>query len=358
MPSDPATLAAHCRRELAAFDFRPREMAILNLVLRHSLDVGRDFAFFQTQGQIGALAGQISKGNVSTLLSRLTSAGVVTTDPALGRYQIQIDSDRWRVQPLHRSPAHRQAADRLESMLLSLAATAPEQLHLLEPLPDLDALLADENRADILSRFPPHGTSALHRGPAPSADNCGPSVSTRSRDPDTISDEPTASSRRSENEAPSPVAATQPTGEDIRSQIAASLAQYPRNPSSQIRNPVPKSGTPSLSTSLNEETTSLINERSGGKRLVIPDAPAKPQIEREILAEAAATLGDMKKWGGFWRKAIRHDPLAVRDALAEIRLRKSTGRRPKGCWGGLARTLYADFSGLRPAKWRTTSAAN
>lgn len=339
-PDYPA-LAARTRREIAAFDFRPREAAILHLILRLSYERARPYAFFQHQGQLGDILG-ISKGNVSALLKRLTCCGVLHIEPALGRYHIQPDTELWRIAPLYRTPSHRAAAERLEAMLANLGDQ--DQLHLLPPLPDLDLLLLEDAAARTAPPSPgPINAARAASEPAPVS---GPRGDTDTQHTSEASD----------------------SGDALSRLIARSLAQYDEPPDeppqrpphgSQIGNSVPKSGTPSLR-ELKEETSSLIkeslNERRGAHRLVIPRCPPAPDTEREILALLAdiAPPAEVSRYGGFWRLAARWRPVEARDALHDARRRKREGLRlrPGGTWGGLARALFEDFTGARKPHWK------
>lgn len=304
-----------CRRELRLHDFKPREFCVLSLILDHSYAIGRAEAFFQTQDQIAALT-CIRKSHMSTVLGKLRVNNVINVHRGIGRYSLNSDSNSWKVSPLF-DDSQRRAVDRLESMLRQLNATPVEQLHLLEPLPDLDALIYEEARILVSSTPSPGVPRAINHG-----------VSSLNRDGATsdISDEPPASGRRGDQGA-SP--ADVPPGDPFDSErlgrlIAASLDLKVVDDGSQFGNSVPNSGTPLIRT---------INSEANASRLKEPYKPAVPisgtkrrrtELEAELLEALAMVTSpeEIKQNGGWWTLQIRRNASLVREAISDLRLRQ------------------------------------
>jgi len=391
--SDYLHLERMARRELRYREIKYRHRAICEIIVDYSFGCGRDDAFIQTQNVFAQLT-NISKGNVSTILCDLQEKKVVFCAPSAGLYEINLNFDQWGFESCFRDEFHHRAAHRYEDLLLQAAAVRKEQLHLIEPLPDLDALLADGARFEILrkiarpgenqtNRADIGGNAALPSDDVLSASSHGTSVFGRGGDSNTGSDGSTVSRHRGDSGTQPPAEGSLPSGAALEAKIAHSIltagssqignsgphiSSQIGNSGSQIGNSegekssrIGNSLAPARSSLIhNEETTSLINdinERSGAGShgfYEIPNAPRKPALESELLLVIEEVIGGTANYGGRWRKAIRYNAVAVRETIGEIRLRKARGERPKkgNSWGNLANALFGDFSGLKPRKGR------
>jgi len=380
-------LAAHARREIAAYNFRPRQLSILHLIVRHSFDLGRDFAFFQNLAQIGALAGAISKGNVSEIVRHLAKSDVLRVESGLGRYYLQLDSSRWIGIASHYSPAQLAGARRMESMLLGLADRPPEQLHLIEPLPNLNACIAIEDA--IIISTTSQGYAAPRPGDATGAHTRGPAGSPRGGDTEPSSGDRPASGPRGDEDAS---VTAPPSGggsaalldrASVNEAIRVSLAQadtriashsvtqvpnlgtaFPKNDvsSSQIRNQtVPKLGTkfpetavsgsqignPALRTrarqsdSQNTDLTDQTVSSTADRRALLASKSTPKRADPEIMGilkeiydaecpglwEARDAKGK-GRWGALWCTSLKSSNLAAaaaRKAITAYKDKKHSG---------------------------------
>lgn len=304
------------RRALRRHALSERERLIAEIVLDFSYAIGRPAALIPRQDIFVTLTG-ITKGNVSTVLLSLESARILNIIRAESIYTFLPDSSTWRVRSRLTSEAHVAAADRTEVWLVETARIQPEQLHLLPPLPDLDLLLAEDARKALSSSE----TFNAHSEPLVA---------------DAISHGYSAV----------------PRGSDLTARIADSLGLavplQPLNQSDPDIYPVPESGTSSRYggnshlNALNESYSSPLN----AIQCAVPDSGTmrrSENLEAELLAEITEVVGKpaMEKYGGFWRKLIRQDAIAVRDALSDLKLRRQDPRRKAvKCAGAWLRSRY------------------
>jgi hypothetical protein len=312
-PDDYARLEIHSRRALRQHELKERELIICHLIIDFSYARCRPAAWFPSQSHI-AIITNISKGNISTFLAGLEGKRILLIDRAAGLYTFQADPSGWKVPSRFPTDAHARAAARVEDWIAEAADMRPEQLHLLEPLPDLDILLADEGRLEVLRKTASPGTPLRADSEGSSALHPRGDMSDRA---------------------------------EINARIAHSLATAGGGQVPNLGTSVPNLGTPHLM-HLSASYSSHLDESS---KCAVPDlgtASRKPGIERELLGEIGRRCGKqaLDEWGGWWRLRIRQHPVDVREALGELVLRAKDPRlqplRNPGAW---LRKKYLQLTG-------------
>lgn|GEM_PF-5951025 len=386
-----AALDTRARSLLRRHKLGERERLVAEIVLDWSYAKGRPFAQIPQQNYFSLLTG-ISKGNISQILRSLARANILLIDHAadpLPTYTFNVDAAAWRYVDTRLRDADALArADAIEAHLDRIASTSPEQLHLIEPLPDLARLLADDAREQALhsstthtsrhpSSFHTHGgRHAAHPGSRAAGEHPEiPSGSRPSAEPDVtsltdlrrrIADSlgcdipPEVPESGTEGHDPLPGSQTPSSGTAHIKHLDASNSSHLMVSSKCAA--VPDSGTelvgderdrlsqrdslqgaevgrpthqPSLSplSGASRQAAERV-DRGGG---ATPRASGRAG-ERELLDELAAVLGTeaMKTHGGYWRLRIRENRRAVVEALADLRLRLLDRHQPpvrnRGGW--------------------------
>ena len=328
-PEDFAYLERMSRRALRYHELKARQRLICDIIIDYSFALGRLNAYIRTQYHFSLIT-DISKGNISTIIASLERARVIQTNSSLGLYAINIDFESWSIPSQFRGDEWVRAAHRVEDWLTKAARLDEEQLHLLPPLPNLDALLAEESREELLRQAASQGGGGDFSPNTPA-----------------VSHRVTAFHDGGERSATA-----------LQAAIAASMNQYSLTAAVSNSEPenVPKMGTskvPGLETShlmhLDESYSSHLDESS---KCVVPSLGTerrKPVLERELLGEISRLCGKtaMEKYGGYWRIQIRRDPVAVREAIAELKLRLGNPRGDgiKKTPGHYLRNKYREISG-------------
>lgn len=322
--------ATEARRAIRHHELKYRERLLCEIVIDYSLALDRLDAYIPTQRHLNIITG-LGKSHISTALSELRKNRVLAVDDAAGLYTLNLDFAAWKVPSSFREDAWHRAALRTEQWLTAAARVTSEQLPLLEPLPDLDALMAEETRIELLStrQAPAPGTGEQHHAGAITR---GPQVSYRGGEPDTINSHRDAPPACGDHSAHSP--AGLPVGDALTARIRESLELAE---SSQIGNSqVPESGTRTFN-AFNASNSLHLNVST---KCAVPDlgtAHRKPTIESELLAEIERRCGPAsRKFGGWWRLRIRENPPAVREALGDLAMRiRDPNLRPlknPGAW--------------------------
>lgn len=349
-----ALLERLSRRALRRHALNERERLVAEIVLDFSYAIARPAALIPRQDLFVTLTG-ISKGNVSTVLGSLEAARILHIIRAEALYTFLPDSSTWKVKSRLASDAHNAAADRAETWLIETARISPEQLHLLPPFPDLTLLLAAEAREEITHR----GEPASGRDDQHDASNRGQSAHDRGGDSainhathggdipedSEILHRLIAASLEVPESGTVAQHSSRSCGNSTVPESGTCATPHDRTP----RNTVPDSGTPINALVETTSPINVINGRCGAGRLMIPRRAPKPKLEAELLSEAGHILGCMDRWGGRWRLAIRYSPVAVREALGNVRLRKASGGKVRD-WGAFAFDEFARISGLKPQR--------
>jgi hypothetical protein len=314
---------------------------VCDVIIDYSYAFGRPHAYFGRDKVIAEIT-RISKGNISTILAELAVRNVIIVDRRGGRYIFQPDFSRWAYRSIFPSEAHARAADRIEMWLAEAARCEPEQLHLLEPPPDLDAIMAGEARVELSRSASPAAQSGTTREGSTALTPLGD----RSAHTD-ISVRIAQSLAESEMWDAPRDSDPRASGNPVPFTGAGSIS------GSQFGNSVPIPGTHHIDASKCEAIASHINVTecrvpNSGTALLKP----KPETERELLALIAQYCGKdcVDHWGGFWRKQIRANTVQVREAISDLRLRLADQHqravRNRGSW---LRDRYDRLTGKKPS---------